>query len=370
MLLRVLDVVWMVLTIVGAILLVMGLLSGVISPAATPVFALAGLSYPMVYLLNVACALWWALRLRWWFFVSAVVLVVGFGSIGRYHRLNILKNDKEVTKEQSDFVVVSYNVKTFSAVEELSVREEADSIAHWIASRKANLVFLQEVYFSSHMSLDCFRNSVAKYRYSFFENTDMDDPDPETGSGLMVMSSFPIIDHGIACSDGDRVCSVWADLKVDRDTVRVFNLHLHSTGVAPDGGGALLAVKIVDDTLSGRKISKIVERVSQNFSHRATEVEQITRMIKESKYPVLVCGDMNDVPTSYTYNQIRSDGLQDAFVERGRGAGYTFRGLRNLFRIDYILSSDSYFEVKEYDSPDLPYSDHNPVVARLGVNAK
>lgn len=370
LLLRVLDVVWMVLTVVGAILLIMGLLSGVISPLKTTVFAIAGLFYPMVYLLNVACALWWAVRLRWWFFISLVVLIVGFGNIGRYHRLNILKNDEEVTKEQSDLVVVSYNVKTFSSVEELTTREEADSLVRWIASRKANLVCLQEAYFSTYMSLEYFRDSLSKFKYTFFENTDVNDADPETGSGLMVMSSYPIVDHGVAWADSVRVGSVWADVKLGRDTVRVYNLHLQSTGISPEDNDRSLSVRVADDTLSGRKLSRIVDRLSQNYRIRALEAEGVARHIEASEFPVLVCGDLNDVPSSYTYNQIRTDGLQDAFVERGRGAGYTFKGFRELFRIDYILSSDSYFEVKEYDSPSLPYSDHNPVVVRLGVDAK
>lgn len=367
---RVLDVVWMVLTVASAILLIMGMLSGVVSPVKTSVFAIAGLFYPIIYLLNVACALWWAVRLRWWFFVPALLLIVGIGNIGRYHRMNILKGGDDVTKEQSDLVVVSYNVKTFSAVEELTTREEADSVMQWVASRRANLVCLQEAYFSSHMSLDYFRDSLSKFKYSFFENIDVNDADPETGTGLMVMSSYPIVDHGVAWADSVRVGAVWADVKLGRDTVRVFNLHLQSTGISPDDDTKPLSAKVADDTLSGKKLSKIVERISQNYRVRATEAEGVARHIEESAYPVLVCGDMNDVPTSYTYSQIRTDGLQDAFVERGSGAGYTFKGFRELFRIDYILSSDAYFEVKEYDSPNLPYSDHNPIVARIGIDAK
>ena len=36
-----------------------------------------------------------------------------------------------------------------------------------------------------------------------------------------------------------------------------------------------------------------------------------------SPYAVIVCGDFNDGPMTYTYNRIRGD-LQDTFVESGR----------------------------------------------------
>lgn len=369
---RIMDALWMAATVVCALLLLMGLLAGVLSPKSMTLFAFAGLAYPIVYLLNVACAMWWAVRWRWWFFVPALMLLVGIGNIGRYYQLNILKNGPDVTYEKSDLVVVTYNVKTFSAVEELTSREEADSVAHWINSRKANVVCLQEAHFSSALSYECFKDSLAGFKYGFFENSEIGKENPEKGSGLVMLSSYPIVDHEIVWSDSVRVGAVWADLDIGRDTVRVFNLHLQSTGIAPDKKGGVMAVYLKGDTLTsiGGRPRQIIDRLSQSYRARAIEAEGVARSVEKSPYPVIVCGDFNDVPTSYTYKRLRSDGLQDTFVERGRGAGFTFKGFGELFRIDYVLSDDNFFDVKEYDSCDLPYSDHNPVVVRLGVDVK
>lgn len=368
--LRVLDVVWMVATVVCALLLLMGLLAGSVSPTRMTLFAFIGLGYPIIYILNLACALWWAIRWRWWFFVSAAVLLIGIGGIGRYYRLTILKNPSDVSYEQNDLVVVSYNVKGFSTVEELTVRQEADSIAHWFNGRGANLVCLQEAYFPSSFSFECFKDSLANFKYGFFENTLQEEEEEPSLSGLAIMSSYPIVDHGILWGDSLRVGSVWADVKVGRDTLRVYNVHLKSTGVAPADRNRTLSVNIVDDTLAVSNLSNIVGKMSDNYQLRVGEVEEVVSGVRKSEYPVVVCGDFNDVPTSHTYKRIRSNSLQDSFIERGRGVGYTFKGFRELFRIDYILSSEDYFEVKEYDSPELPYSDHNPVISRLGVDAK
>lgn len=368
--LRVVDVVWMVATVVCALLLLMGLLAGSVSPTRMTLFAFAGLGYPIIYLLNLACALWWAVRWRWWFFVSAAVLLLGLGAISRHYQVTIFKNPADVTYEQNDLVVVSYNVKGFSTVEELTVRQEADSVAHWFNGRDANVVCLQEAYFPSSFSFEIFKDSLANFKYGFFENTIDQSEEANSIAGLAILSSYPIVEHGILWGDSLRVGSVWADVKVGRDTLRVYNVHLKSTGVTPADRNRTLSVNIVDDSLAGKNISSIVAKMSDNYKLRAKEVAEISRGISGSEHPVVVCGDFNDVPTSHTYKRLRADALQDSFLERGRGAGYTFKGFRELFRIDYILSSEDYFEVKEYDSPELPYSDHNPVISRLGVDAK
>ena len=109
----------------------------------------------------------------------------------------------------------------------------------------------------------------------------------------------------------------------------------------------------------------------KNYAQRAVQAEQVAEAVEQSPHPVVVCGDFNDTPVSYVYRTIRRAGnLVDSFVEKGRGVEHTFKGLYNLFRIDYILADKEAFEVKSYDSYDEPMSDHKPVVVRLGRDEK
>ena len=82
-----------------------------------------------------------------------------------------------------------------------------------------------------------------------------------------------------------------------------------------------------------------------------------------SRHPVIVCGDFNDVPNSYTYFTVKGD-LQDAFLEKGSGFGRTLRMLSPTLRIDYILA-DQRFKVTQYHKIEVPYSDHYPILADL-----
>ena len=81
----------------------------------------------------------------------------------------------------------------------------------------------------------------------------------------------------------------------------------------------------------------------------------------KSPYPVIVCGDFNDVPNSYAYHTI-GKGLKNAFVEKGSGIGRTFSGISPTLRIDNIFVNPT-FDVLQYTRIAKKMSDHFPVFA-------
>lgn len=101
-------------------------------------------------------------------------------------------------------------------------------------------------------------------------------------------------------------------------------------------------------------------QMKKNFVKRATQADYIRQMLDAGEGPVIICGDFNDTPASYTYRTVKGD-LTDGFRDCGSGFGYTFRQLKRIFRIDYIIYSPD-FKGVTYDSPNLDYSDHKPVV--------
>ena len=42
--------------------------------------------------------------------------------------------------------------------------------------------------------------------------------------------------------------------------------------------------------------------------------------MKSCPYPIIICGDFNDTPVSYAYQQL-GDNMIDAFLESGNGIG-------------------------------------------------
>jgi endonuclease/exonuclease/phosphatase family metal-dependent hydrolase len=87
--------------------------------------------------------------------------------------------------------------------------------------------------------------------------------------------------------------------------------------------------------------------------------------MQDSPYPNLFCGDLNDVPNSYAYFQVKGK-MQDAFLKKGFGIGRTFSALSPTLRIDYIMA-DPTFRIRQFKRIVKEYSDHYMLVADVGL---
>ena len=108
-------------------------------------------------------------------------------------------------------------------------------------------------------------------------------------------------------------------------------------------------------------VTEIYKSLINGFASRSLQADRVKQHITTSPYPVIVAGDFNDTPVSYTYRKMRR-GLRDAFVEAGYGAGFTYRGKYPPNRIDYILYNEE-IECNDFDIVKARYSDHYPIIA-------
>ena len=100
------------------------------------------------------------------------------------------------------------------------------------------------------------------------------------------------------------------------------------------------------------------------MAQRAKGAEVLTCDVSQTKKPIIVLGDMNDVGGSKTIRLIKSSGLKDAWWEGGFGYGATIH--KPLpYRIDHIFYSNELKlnRVKVVSSEGL--SDHDAVFAEF-----
>src|SRR5690606_38970774 len=109
-----------------------------------------------------------------------------------------------------------------------------------------------------------------------------------------------------------------------------------------------------------------LRRCGEAYVKRAIQADSAARIIAKSPYPVLLCGDFNDLPGSYTYQTMRGN-LKDAFAARGRGLGRTYNLFSPTLRIDYVFYDPALLRIIGFQSLATTLSDHNPVIANFEI---
>ena len=122
------------------------------------------------------------------------------------------------------------------------------------------------------------------------------------------------------------------------------------------------------DSARNSKIKSIADRLVENNIYRSAQARKVAQFIEQSRpMKMVVCGDFNDVPLSYTYKTI-AKGLTDTYKAAGSGYRYTFDGFFKLLAIDHILVSDNVAILSYEVDYKNELSDHYPVITRLKLD--
>lgn len=159
----------------------------------------------------------------------------------------------------------------------------------------------------------------------------------------------------------------YVDIVKGPDTFRVFNIHLQSLRFSRSNL-KYIDQPLVEDKDALKESKSIISKFKTGFVKRKVQAERIREEMDKSPYPVIVCGDFNDVPNSYAYHTI-GNGMKNAFAEKGGGLGRTFSGIAPTLRIDNIFV-DSKFDVEQYERVKKKLSDHFPIITDLQFNKK
>ena len=186
--------------------------------------------------------------------------------------------------------------------------------------------------------------------------------------GIVIFSKYPIINKQTVSFPPNDYNSIfeYADIVKGKDTFRIFNVHLQSLRFTT------VNLKYIEDpTLKNhedlQQSKGIISKLKAGFLKRGLQAERIKAEVNKSPYPVIICGDFNDLPNSYAYGTI-GKGLQNAFEEKGSGLGHTFSNINPLIRpalrIDNIFA-DKQMKILQYTCVNKKLSDHFPVLTDI-----
>lgn len=322
--------------------------------------------------------LYWLWRApRYQALFSLVTVLIGYSFIQRtvtYHKATA------PTANATHFKVLSYNVRMFNIYgdnETASVH-----LVDWVRDFDADIKCIQELYNSDKSTVYNTMKRVAKGVSSGFAKGGSQEyyatippklfEHKQGYVGLVIFSKYPIIySKNIITnkhSNPDRIIEkykvnkgVLADIVIHKDTIRVINVHLQSMSIRVEN---LLEKREYDG--AKRSFLDIFRRLREGFVSRAEEIALLEQEIAKSPYPVLVCGDFNDMPYSYTYSRIRKH-LRNAFEKAGRGFGFTYNERLFFLRIDNQFFGEQ-LDVHNFTTHrNVSFSDHFPISATYSI---
>jgi len=261
-----------------------------VDPGSVWFFPVLGLAAPAVYVASVVLTLYWIIRWRW---VCAgamlVVVVAGLFKVSLFWRPEIRRSyATETAFDRAAVKVMSYNVRSFYGEDG---RSSVDDILRLIEEQAPDLICLQE--FNARLAEQSEEFSLLgeKYEIAHFGRTQA--PDSVYGSTLTILSKYRILRSDTVLTPSS---SVWADVIVGEDTVRVFNNHLRSTAINASDNQFITSHQFLSDTARETKIRSIVTRLRENSVLRAAQVDSIAQVVGATRTRRIVCGDFNVAP--------------------------------------------------------------------------
>lgn len=361
------------LNMAAVIGLVLSLLALLISPEHFWMLAFMGLAFPFLFVVNILFLMYWMV-IQWRrALFSGILVVFSLTKVGDFYNFSAPANREEIVNiraADSSLHIMSYNVRLFDLYNWTNNKLTRNKIMDVIRKEQADILCFQEFFYDDTRSFNTLDTllQIQPARYKHIAHTAT--VKEVNHWGIATLSRFPIINKGtIPFRDSTDNISIFSDIKAYGDTFRVYNLHLESVRFRREDYKALKTLTGNEDQTNLDGPQRIISRMRRAYIRRARQTDVIAEHIQKSPHPVIVCGDFNDPPNSYTYHQISSS-LHDAFIESGAGWGSTYIGIIPFLRIDYILYSPEFFTSLYFKVLKKKLSDHYPIVSTLRLLPK
>ncbi|MFN3528855.1 MAG: endonuclease/exonuclease/phosphatase family protein [Bacteroidia bacterium] len=326
-----------------------------------PMVFMPYLALPLIFI-HGAFLIWWLLGKRWHALLSLLVLLLGWP----INQLSFQYSFRQQV-DSSDLRVMSYNIGNFreNGYGKEALENTQQGIFEIINTFAPDILCFQE-YHSLERGQGDFTDRLfeeANYGYGYFEK--IIGGKSWGYAGIAIFSKYPLINKTYISFESKHSVNacIYADLVRKTDTLRIINVHLQTNRLQGEELAYMREFREKPDAEAGKGLLKIMAKIRDAARLRAHQADRVGELVQASPYPVILCGDFNDLPASYAYHRVRGP-LQDTFVKKGRGTGNTYAGFFPSFRIDQIFA-DRRFKVSSQQVIRKRYSDHYPVFATL-----
>lgn len=313
-------------------------LAGVVPYTKSASLSFLSLTVPLLVLVNFLFLLYWLMVSPKKISLSFTVLAVGYFVLGSF----LVFNESTTTNSKDELKIMSFNVQGFNELDVMNEPNLGEAIVDFFKRENPDVICIQEFSRVWYKKL--------KQQYPYFSQTPYLAQKTKQG----ILSKYPIITEGSLDFPDSWNNAIFVDIKYNKDTVRVYNLHLESLKVRPR-------------SIKRERSDRLLGRLRNSFAKQQEQADLIRNHMDLVNYKKIVCADFNNTQYSYAYNAVKND-MKDSFEEKGFGYGRTINFWKFPLRIDFILT-DPGIEVLEHENYNVKLSDHEPIMATLRIGA-
>jgi len=325
-------------------------LSVFFSPEKFWIFGFLSLAIPLMLLIHFILLILNIHRLKKAFFIHLAVIIIGFAFVKVTYTVSANDHDGKLK-------VMSYNVRVFNNYQNLQNKNHASSknMIKWAVENDAQIKCFQEYYNKDNSEIFNVKNRLSDAGWKFNHRKIVLRDRSNAEFGITIYCKYPIVHKGeIKDAEDNFMNSIFADVLIDNDTIRIYNTHLESMSINEEN--------VVNTEKLAESYKDTGYRLRRGFTSRSKQVKALVKHIKNCPYKMILCGDLNELPYSYPYFSLRNH-LHNAFEKAGNGFGFTYNGKLFFLRIDNQFFSDE-LEIHEFFTHrNVKYSDHFPLTA-------
>src|SRR5664279_419102 len=359
---------FILLNIILGILFLLACCNAFLHPDKWWFIALLAFFFPLLLIALVIFLIFWLFLAPRFALLSAVCLIIGWQNIHAFFAFSLAGHDF-THKDSTHIRIMTWNVRRW---DEYSQKKAGNSghrlpMLELVAKQNADLLCFQEFFEPSDTAKSNIRYIRNQFGYPYyFFSRDYHSPTNKYETGVIIFSRYPIIARIQAHFSKESIRKteslISADIVVNGQVIRIFTTHLQSVLFKPRDFRNVEIIQNAEDSILEASRS-LVKKLKNALGLRGYQADTVRKQLDASPYPMIICGDFNDVPNSYCYFHIRGN-LQDAFITRCFGIGRSYKQISPTLRIDYILPSKE-FQIIQTMKLSSPYSDHDALLTDL-----
>lgn len=349
------------------VLLTAAAYGGRISPTQYTFPSIVAMTFPAWLILTVIC-----LVVNFFFFrkiaiINIVSLLCCWGPIMEYSPINFPVSQPKGAKSGQEFTLMNYNVLNLT---DFRYAEDEDPKAKYTS---ATIDFIMETNPDIVALQECSKSELNRWGKLFPQALDSLEqlyPFRSLGGkdGQSLLSKYPFERVEIPdLPEMPTFLAVCYKLDVEGHPLYLINVHLQSIGLNPKDKA--LYMELTEGEARSKKMLKEVKRdllskLSGAFRNRAVQARALRDFINTLPQNVILCGDFNDIPDSYSIRTIMGADMHSAYSTRGLGPGISYHADRFYFRIDHCLYRGD-MEPLSCKVIRNPSSDHYPLLTKF-----